>query len=639
MKHLAKFAALAMACSLWSCSDDVPGVEPGAEEAKGDFFATVTLQLPTSMGSRSATEDGGNHPAQSTDGYEFGQDFENNIADIQVVLATQDATTKAYSFVTSAKGVPQQTSAGGQGDGQPTFLLQFQANELEQSLENPTEMHIFAFCNYTTTITATNFDGGNLKESLTGDGGTSGNPITNSISTPNNFLMTNASIPSETISAWSTLVKDNNTPEKAFDLGVVPVERVACRFDFQATGEGDNLNKYPIYPNGDNTKPAYANILLTDMALFNEEKDFYLLRHVSTTGTLDGAEICGKENKTNFVVSPDFALKNGFTGSTLSDGLASQFKFPLATIAQNANWTSLGTPNKPDNDGSSDEATPPTPPATSDPSVKYPAWPSNGTDYKIWRYATENTIPAANLQKNGITTGVVFRGEIKAISGATEGVAGALATAMENTETHPAEPIYAYRDGLSDGIHQNNKSNLNMIFGNAKAAWDYAKGTKSEIRDDIAKAVKKGIFTVYVKETEEGEEQKLEVSEATTDEVIFSDKVTKVVGAKTANDADLKSCNLVCYAPTIVNGNAHYYVYYYYFNRHNNNDKPSTMGPMEFATVRNNIYKLKVTTISAIGLPVDTPPDPGTPDEDPEVYFKVSVKVLDWVVRINNIEF
>ena len=60
---------------------------------------------------------------------------------------------------------------------------------------------------------------------------------------------------------------------------------------------------------------------------------------------------------------------------------------------------------------------------------------------------------------------------------------------------------------------------------------------------------------------------------------------------------------------------------------------------MEFATVRNNIYKLKVDMVSALGLPEDTPPDPWTPDENPQVYFKVSVKVLDWVVRKNSIKF
>jgi hypothetical protein len=65
---------------------------------------------------------------------------------------------------------------------------------------------------------------------------------------------------------------------------------------------------------------------------------------------------------------------------------------------------------------------------------------------------------------------------------------------------------------------------------------------------------------------------------------------------------------------------------------------------MEYAVVRNNVYKLAVTGVSKYGHPGDPTgdPDPETPsdpDETKNVYFQVSVKVLPWVVRVNNIEF
>ena len=67
---------------------------------------------------------------------------------------------------------------------------------------------------------------------------------------------------------------------------------------------------------------------------------------------------------------------------------------------------------------------------------------------------------------------------------------------------------------------------------------------------------------------------------------------------------------------------------------------------MEFAVVRNNVYKLCVDSIEKFGHPTpggDDPdpdkPDPNDPDEEGEYYFKVSVKVLPWVVRVNHIEF
>ena len=64
------------------------------------------------------------------------------------------------------------------------------------------------------------------------------------------------------------------------------------------------------------------------------------------------------------------------------------------------------------------------------------------------------------------------------------------------------------------------------------------------------------------------------------------------------------------------------------------------MGIMEFATVRNNVYKVAVSSVLRYGLPMDGDnPDDDNPDEEENYYFKVVVKVLPWVVRINNVEF
>ena len=92
------------------------------------------------------------------------------------------------------------------------------------------------------------------------------------------------------------------------------------------------------------------------------------------------------------------------------------------------------------------------------------------------------------------------------------------------------------------------------------------------------------------------------------------------------------------------NNNGEYEVFYYYWNRHNNNGMPAEMGIMEFAVVRNNVYKLCVDKISILGHPTDPgkdpdPVDPNEPDENSDVYFTVSVQVLPWVVRVNSITF
>lgn len=75
-------------------------------------------------------------------------------------------------------------------------------------------------------------------------------------------------------------------------------------------------------------------------------------------------------------------------------------------------------------------------------------------------------------------------------------------------------------------------------------------------------------------------------------------------------------------------------VWYTYWNRHNDNSNPNQMGIMEFAVVRNNVYKLMVNSISTLGLPKDPTdpenpwkPDGNTPDEEwPDLDIQFQVK-------------
>lgn len=79
---------------------------------------------------------------------------------------------------------------------------------------------------------------------------------------------------------------------------------------------------------------------------------------------------------------------------------------------------------------------------------------------------------------------------------------------------------------------------------------------------------------------------------------------------------------------------------YYYTNRikHYDNNDDTSMGEMEFAIMRNNIYSLAVTTISDIGAPfID--PTPGTENETEEAALQIQAEILPWIVRYNDIEF
>ena len=212
-------------------------------------------------------------------------------------------------------------------------------------------------------------------------------------------------------------------------------------------------------------------------------------------------------------------------------------------------------------------------------------------DYKIWCYAKENTIPGIDAQKHDVSTGVVFKAELAAGEGASTAVKDAMAAGNR---------IYVFN---------------NVLYG----AWS-----------DVKAAPEAG-------------------TDATLQAAYNQAAATIAADATEPKGADAAAAGFTGYSAK----NGKYYNYYYYWNRHNDNLDNNVMGIMEFAVVRNNVYKLAVNSINRFGHP--TPPDPSNPDPDPEpdpdpvdpddpdesvnYYFNVTVKVLPWTVRINNIEF
>ena len=212
-------------------------------------------------------------------------------------------------------------------------------------------------------------------------------------------------------------------------------------------------------------------------------------------------------------------------------------------------------------------------------------------DYKIWCYAKENTIPGIDAQKHNVSTGVVFKAELAPGETASDAVKTAMAA---------GDRIYVFN---------------NKLYG----AWS-----------DVKAAAEAG-------------------TDATLQAAYNQAAATIAADATEPKGADAAAAGFTGYSPK----DGKYYNYYYYWNRHNDNLNNDVMGIMEFAVVRNNVYKLAVNSINRFGHP--TPPDPSNPDPDPEpdpdpvdpddpdesvnYYFNVTVKVLPWTVRINNIEF
>lgn len=620
MKHLSMLAAGVMAFGLFSCTSNEPEGPAGLGEKEGDVFASLTLQLPSRA--ETNTPENGDVPASSTDGFEVGKDFENNVDQIFVILAEKTATGYKVISSNSSQTILQQSASA------PTFSIQFQSEDLQKYVNSgegedtaDKTAYVFAVCNPNAELQAELKDLQNGNETIFNRIMEETDADNLSAARKQAFLMSNALLATTDLPNYQKLVKQHNTQASAFNLGAVKVERAVSRFDFahKAAKDGVPEDTYLIADNVSGLNVAYVQ--MQGMSLFNEAKSFNLYPQISNNADWSDIQLCGYELPNNWVVSPNADLKFGYATDMKYTAAIQNTLFNNYTILpQNRVYDAISDIRDADNDDS---------------------WSAGkDTDYRIWRYATENTLPTA-AQKHALTTGIYFRGEILPLP-------ADMWTGADKPEQHPAkimaaalkshQPIYAWTNANGD------TPQATTMLGTALDVWKYAHThNTSVIRNDFIAAVKAGVFTVRINDIP------VELNET----AIFPanvDITTVTVSGPAANvtndDATLnvgESYNFMTYMPTKVGeGEAaeyHYYVYYPYFNVHNDLGLSGEMNAMQFATVRNNVYKLAVTNVYGFGTPGDIVPPPSTDDENPEIYFKVSVKVLDWVVRVNNIIF
>lgn len=635
MKHFALLATAALTLGLWSCQSEEPldnGRNNGGE-TKGEFYARVSLDLPS--GTRSGTTDWDGDNSNSDAGFEIGKDAENAVNDVTIIMCTYDPATQLYTKVASNEGSEDATPTGAVN---PEFTLTFDIANVQGLAEK--QVCLFAFCNLTPEQKA------NLKSHSDTKAGETvrftniitdivkGEPASDkaldkgvTVWKKGNFMMTNApatamnqgrvkesfiadfvNIPTIVMPSEADLKKGTyGSPEKAYPLGTIRVARVVSRFDFRQTtiGGQTEANVYPVYKaNVDKIEEnRIADVKVLAMAPINIAKEFYALPRVSTTGFNDNSVrvLCGMETNLNYVVSP-YAdkktavadLDNEILGKYYFQGYGHKYGdgtyYDYTTIADLLK-------NEEDNDEN---------------------WTATDkTGYHIWRYVTENTFPEitgndalmyAN-QKYGISTGVVFKAEITNPKAGSE---------LEKAMT-AGKDVYSYNGVIYGDIESLRKFVSTLSHDNKMHQYFVKIFEKKNITEEQLFAKNdKGEFTTEISDISAGQ-NKLEVNGETKN--IF--KIYRATKEGSAN---------------------RYYIYYVYTNRHNDNLQNTIMGQMEFATVRNNVYKLSITNISEFGHTSDPdddddPKDPDDPDEDAKVYFRVACRVLPWVVRLNGIEF
>lgn len=711
-----KFKFLSMAAiaamMLGACSDDKISDGPDSPNGPVDntegVYMTVNIQMPSTGTSRSFTDD----ENSSNDGIEIGKDYENNVSNIYLVLAKKD-----YTFIDFAEVTTGITELNGPTNKTYTTTAKFTKTTIEEYYNKPgfdPEISVFVFCNPIEDLrtvlenakkaatknnnwvneTCQVFEGNNNNQNTSIWGKNSDNA--------GSFLMSNAEIATRSLPAKKEDWEYYKTENSAFNLsgwnnqgqsnqvdnltkrGPIKVERSVARFDFKDGSpefKGKNsTNTYQVVfastDDGENgtAEVCYVNIKLTKMGLVNMNNKFYYLRRVSENGTSTNTTLCGSE-------LPWYSDANGTiiggSGNYVVDAYAKEKADPIkSNYASYFNFPFFNEEGKVDNpDGSRWSVT------SIDDVLGKESDNWKDKEYHIWRYATENTIPApSENQINGQSTGVVFKGKMIATEAALNSDdprAKELAEIINGsyngtpiTGDPDKDPILYLFSGSLYATWPNvreaaiKESMLEPKYNEAEKKWEVDFNRSNPLYLAAFKNGGVGQFTINVKVDHYDSDGNLESTTTETETIVDSkaidpesaDAIWTAWDKTGRTDDNLKSkmktamtdAKFTLYQSSIdndaKNGGPGYYCYYYYWNRHNDNGNNGVMGPMEFSVVRNNVYKLAVTKINRLGHPRIVENDPNRPDKDTkdetdDVYMTVSVEVLPWVVRVNNIEF
>ncbi len=522
--------------------------------------------------------------------------------------------------------------------------------------------------------------------------------ISNTIWAKHSFLMTNSSefeakFP-DSADDWDDYA-DSGSPFKIEqEDGVINVERCAARIDYKDVSDGNNTYSIlgGLTSSGGSTSLNLINVQLTRMSLVNMSKNFYYLRRVAN-GYEDKNPRIGKyETRTNYVVDTDWDAK--YENSIRPENADTYFNFPL--YGEKHDGDEYDAHYAYGREGwYTDNIADIVAEGTTMDNYK-------DHEYHVWRYVTENTCPSVEDQTTVQTTGIIFKGlilpgeNIDAVIGAkedspryiSEAVEKALVASKYHLPMAGSEGASAARwDGIA-ALDNDSKLTLSydypvcyefdgLLYAGFDAVVNYAategegsliysavqsilghwildgttfklpenevnaNGTKLTIR--IFNEIRNGVAHVddgSVDYTPGEGKTEYEI------DLVESDLRFKAYVTSGAEDAGKFTIYEVSFEDTETEKGEGwgYYCYYFYWNRHNDNGYNGKMGPMEFAIVRNNVYKLSVETINRLGHPRNPdndpdPFDPDDPDEDSRVYLNVDLKVIPWVVRENKITF
>lgn len=559
-------ASLAAGCA----QEDIDTAPSGGGAMSPASYVSLSFASPQGAPTRSNPTGG-----ETGDGHETGQDYENTI-------------TSAVAFFYQGSGAD-----GVNSDGSTQIMAVATFN-----VGSPTEPGNGIDRKYTTTPQQVDLDDGTYNVLLVANPGAdwwTGQSLkladvrdhihtaawTASGSDYSDFVMTSAA------DAMLTL---NSNPESNPATAEVNVERMAARLDYKAEAS------YTC------TDPAYtgATVEITGAALVNNlTAGSYLLKRVADDVNGTNLSYLGNETvdengvATNYVLDPWTAVKTSTNNSFTIGGEANKTAKDLygewfGNISQNPNdWADYVQPGT--------EVT-----------VGTEKWQRIG-------YTLENTTAAEEAGKR-YSTGVVFKAKFhpQGVANYTDG----------ETFFEYGTKIYASMENMMKNFYGSKFDELDDLIKKC-ATWGDVKQfiTSTLLTNDPSG------YNKYLEGLAEGKDDTEAVSDAfsltwsnymlnecgySKDEngkVVLdqNDKVTRIAlkpyGTRTYEDA---TC------------------YYTWWVRHSNDNDDTKKGIMEYAIVRNNIYKLTVESVYSLGGEV--------PDDESLI---VDVYVNDWLLLDN----
>lgn len=555
-------ASLAAGCA----QEDIDTAPTGGGGMSSSSYVSLSFASQQSTPTRSNPTGG-----EQGDGDETGQDYENKIK--------------------SAVAFFYQGNNGVNSDGSTKIMAVATFNF---NVESPTEPGNGIDRKYTTTPQQVDLDDGTYNVLVVANPGAdwwTGQSLTladvrNHIQTTawtasgsdySDFVMTSA--------ADATLMLNSN-PEDDPATAEVNVERMAARLDYKA--EASYTCTDPAYPN--------ATVKITGAALVNNlTAGSYMLKRVASTvdgvPTYLGNETPDAGVQTNYVLDPWTADKtsanNSFTIGGEVKTAEDLYGEWFGNISQDPNyWADYVQPGIEVSDGTEQ-------------------WQRIG-------YTLENTTAAEEAGKR-YSTGVVFKAKFnpQGVANYTEG----------ETFFAYGTKIYASMEDMMAGFYGSKFDDLDNIT--SCATWGDVKQfiTSTLLTNDPSG------YNKYLEGLAEGKDDSETVSDASSltwsnymkNECGYSkdengkvvldqnDKVTRIAlqpyGTRTYEDA---TC------------------YYTWWVRHSNDNDDTKKGIMEYAIVRNNIYKLTVNSVYSLGGEV--------PEEESLI---VDVYVNDWLLLDN----